>query len=77
MCFHLGTTSDYIWDCGTPHEGVVNEEDYGRITKDIHYEFVMDEGKIRYSDKLWYSIGHSYLIDPVSLPGVQCMWDLW
>jgi len=20
VCFHLGMTGNYIWDCGTPHE---------------------------------------------------------
>ena len=56
MCFHLGMTSEFIWDCGTPHEGVVNEEDYDRITKEIHYEIVKNGGKFQYSDKVWYSI---------------------
>jgi hypothetical protein len=38
MCFNLGMTSDYIWDCGTAHECVANEEEFYRKT-DIHYEF--------------------------------------
>lgn len=51
MCFHLGMTSNYIWDYGTPHESVTTEEEFDRITKDIHYEFVKDGGKIQYSHK--------------------------
>jgi hypothetical protein len=38
-------TSNYIWDCSTPHEHVATEE-FDRITKDIHYELVKYEGKI-------------------------------
>jgi hypothetical protein len=45
-------TSDYIWDCGTAHECVSNEEEFDRIMKDIYYEFVKDGGKIQYSLKL-------------------------
>jgi len=52
MCFHLGMTSDYIWDYGTPHERVATEEEFDRITKDVHYEFVKDGGKIQYSHKV-------------------------
>ena len=40
MYFHLRITSDYIWDYGTPHESVAMEEEFDRIMKDIHYEFV-------------------------------------
>jgi hypothetical protein len=36
----MGMTSNYIWYCGTPHECVVKEEEFDRITRDIHYEFV-------------------------------------
>ena len=45
MCFSLGMTSNYIWDCGTPHEHVTMEEEFAKITKDIHYKFVKDGGK--------------------------------
>jgi hypothetical protein len=45
-------TSDYIWDCGTAHECVAMEGKFYRIMKDIHYEFLMDGGKIQYSHKL-------------------------
>jgi hypothetical protein len=45
-------TSNYIWDYGTPHERVAMEEECDRITKDIHYEFVKDGGKIQYSHKV-------------------------
>ena len=45
-------TSDYIWDYGLSHERVTTEEEFDRITKDIHYEFVKDGGKIQYSDKV-------------------------
>jgi len=44
MCFHLGMTSDYIWDYGTPHERVATEERFDRKT-DIHYEFERMEEK--------------------------------
>ena len=42
MFFDLGMTSNYIWDYGTPRERVAIEEEFDRITKDIHYEFVKD-----------------------------------
>jgi hypothetical protein len=45
-------TSNYIWDCGTPHERVATEKEFDRITKDIHYEFVKDRGKIQCSCKV-------------------------
>jgi len=51
MSFHFGTTSKYIWDCGTPHERVATVGEFDRIM-DIHYEFIKDGGKILYSHKL-------------------------
>jgi hypothetical protein len=45
-------TSNYIWDYGTPHERVATEEELDRITKDIHYEFVKEGGKIQCSQKV-------------------------
>jgi hypothetical protein len=44
-------TSNYIWDYGTTHECVATEEEFDRIMKDIHYEFVRDGEKIQYSHK--------------------------
>jgi len=52
MCFHLGITSDYIWDYSTPHERAATEMEFDRIVKDIHYEFVKAGGKIEYSHKV-------------------------
>jgi len=52
VCFHLGMTGNYIWDCGTPHERVETEEEFVRIMKDIHYEIVKDGGKIQYSQEV-------------------------
>ena len=52
MCFHLGMTSDYIWDYGTPQERVSTEEEFDKIAKNIHHEFVKDGGKIQYSHKV-------------------------
>jgi len=45
MCFHLGMTSNYIWNCGTPHERVATEEEFDSIKKDLHSGFVRDRGK--------------------------------
>ena len=45
-------TSDYIRDCGTPHERAANEEEFDGIMKDIHYEFVKDGGIIQYTHKV-------------------------
>jgi hypothetical protein len=45
-------TSNYIWDYGTPRELVATEEEFDRVTKDIHLEFVKDGGKIQYSHKV-------------------------
>jgi hypothetical protein len=45
MCFHLGLTNNYIWDCGTPHECVATEEEFDRMTE-IQYELLKDAGKI-------------------------------
>jgi hypothetical protein len=33
-------TNNYIWDLGTANECVAIMEEFGRITKDIHYKFV-------------------------------------
>jgi hypothetical protein len=52
MCFHLGITSDYIWDYNTPHERVATEEESDRIKEDIHYELVKDGRKIEHSHKV-------------------------
>jgi len=43
---------NYMWDCGTPHKHVEMEEEFHRIMKGIHYEFVKDGGKIQYSHKV-------------------------
>ncbi|XP_066991332.2 alpha-ketoglutarate-dependent taurine dioxygenase [Anabrus simplex] len=51
LCFHLGMTSDYIWDRGTPEERVATEKEFNAITEEIHNEFVKDNGKIQYSHK--------------------------
>ena len=51
MCFSLGMTSNCVWYCSTPHECVATEEEFDRKTKDIHYEFVKDGGKVPYSHK--------------------------
>jgi len=45
-------SSNYIWDCGTPHECVATEGDFDTIMKDIHYEIIKDGGKIQYSHKV-------------------------
>jgi hypothetical protein len=49
-------TSNYIWDYDLPHACIDTEEECDRITKDVHYEFVKDGGKIQYSHKICYSI---------------------
>lgn len=51
LCFHLGMTYSYIWDHGTPDERMATDEEFERITRDIHHEFVKDSGKIQYSHK--------------------------
>ena len=38
-------TSNYIWNCGTPHERVATEEEFDSIKKDLHSGFVRDRGK--------------------------------
>ena len=45
MCFSLGMTSNHVWYYGTPHERVATEEEFDKITKDIHYKFLKDGGK--------------------------------
>jgi hypothetical protein len=45
-------TSNYVWEYGTQHERVATEEEFDKITKDIHYEFVKDGKKIQYSHKV-------------------------
>jgi len=77
VCFGLGMTGNYIWDCGTPHECFDSEEKFDRIMKDIHYEFVKNGEKIQNSHKVLCSIGHSHGRGQVSLAGDQSMWDLW
>jgi hypothetical protein len=39
-------TSDYISYYGTPYECFATEENFDRITKSIHYDFVKDGGKM-------------------------------
>jgi len=77
LSFHFGMKGNYIWDCGKPHERVATEEEFNRIMKDIHYEFVKNGGKIQYSHNVWCNIGHFHWQGPVSLTGDQLMWDLW
>ena len=36
----LGMTGNCMWDCGTPHERAETEEEFDRVMKGIHYEFV-------------------------------------
>ena len=47
MCFSLGMTINYIWDCSTPHVCVVTEEEFDRITKGILFEFLKGGEKNR------------------------------
>ncbi|KAK7788569.1 hypothetical protein R5R35_000157 [Gryllus longicercus] len=51
LCFHLGMTTDFIWDKGTPHERNASHEEFEEIIREIHHEFVKDGGKIQYSHK--------------------------
>ncbi|GLH16469.1 Uncharacterized protein GBIM_20733 [Gryllus bimaculatus] len=51
LCFHLGMTTDFIWDKGTPRERNASHEEFEEIIREIHYEFVKDGGKIQYSHK--------------------------
>jgi hypothetical protein len=45
--------SDYIWEYGTQHEHDATEKFYThRISKGIHYEIIIDGGKIQYSHKV-------------------------
>ena len=48
MCLHLGMTTDFIYDYGTDKQKVVQREDFKRILKDIHHEFIKDGGSIQY-----------------------------
>jgi len=75
MCFHLGMTSDYIWDYSTPHECVATDEDFDRMM-DVSCEFVKDGGKTQYSHKVCGCIEHSHCQGSVSLHGPS-MWDFW
>jgi len=45
-------SSDFIWDYGTPYERAAAEEEFDRIMKNNHYEFVKDGGIIQYSSKV-------------------------
>ncbi|XP_069705019.1 alpha-ketoglutarate-dependent taurine dioxygenase-like isoform X2 [Periplaneta americana] len=85
MCFHLGMTCNYIWDYGTPQERMTTEDEFERITRDIHHEFVKDGGKIQYSHK-WQegdfiisdnlAVGHEATPDtqlPVEIVGLRVL----
>lgn len=48
LCFHLGMTSDFLWDYKSPGERVATREEFERITADIHHEFVKNNKKIQY-----------------------------
>jgi DNA repair photolyase len=38
-------TGNYIFDCGTSHESVATEEEFDRITEDIHMNLKRMEDK--------------------------------
>ncbi|XP_046658775.1 alpha-ketoglutarate-dependent sulfate ester dioxygenase-like isoform X1 [Homalodisca vitripennis] len=48
LCFHLGMTSDFIYDYGNPGERLATPQEFTRILNEIHHEFVKDNGKIQY-----------------------------
>ncbi|KAL1122852.1 hypothetical protein AAG570_003178, partial [Ranatra chinensis] len=48
LCFHLGMTGDFIFDYGTPSQRFATEEEFERISSEIHHEFVKDDKKIQY-----------------------------
>uniref|UniRef100_A0A1B6C9E7 TauD/TfdA-like domain-containing protein n=1 Tax=Clastoptera arizonana TaxID=38151 RepID=A0A1B6C9E7_9HEMI len=48
LCFHLGMTSDFIYDYKSQCERFATKDEFRRIINDIHNEFVKDNGKIQY-----------------------------
>uniref|UniRef100_A0A0A9XNV9 Alpha-ketoglutarate-dependent sulfonate dioxygenase n=1 Tax=Lygus hesperus TaxID=30085 RepID=A0A0A9XNV9_LYGHE len=48
LCFHLGMTSEFLYDYGTSNERLASKEETRRILNDIHEEFVKDGGSIQY-----------------------------
>ncbi|XP_046687773.1 uncharacterized protein LOC124373445, partial [Homalodisca vitripennis] len=48
FAFHLGMTSDFIYDYGNPGERLATPQEFTRILNEIHHEFVKDNGKIQY-----------------------------
>jgi hypothetical protein len=72
MCFSLWMTSNYICYCSTPHECVATVEQFGRITNDIHYEYVKGGSSNQYSHKVWCNIGHFFLRDTFLLQVPPC-----
>ncbi|XP_022206006.2 putative dioxygenase Mb0100 [Nilaparvata lugens] len=48
LCFHLGMTHNYVFDFGSPNEREATASEFKEISKEIHHEFVKDDGKIQY-----------------------------
>jgi len=51
MCFHLGMTSDFMYDYGTENEKIADNNAFRRIIQDIYEEFVKDNLSIQYKHK--------------------------
>lgn len=52
MCFHLGMTEAFIWDYKTPSAKITNGEETRAILKEIHEEFVKDNGAVQYAHQV-------------------------
>ncbi|KAK2191525.1 hypothetical protein NP493_49g10042 [Ridgeia piscesae] len=51
LCFHLGMTEAFVWDYGTPVARRTDQRETIAILREIHHEFVKDNGAIQYSHK--------------------------
>ncbi|XP_072032131.1 alpha-ketoglutarate-dependent taurine dioxygenase-like [Amphiura filiformis] len=51
LCFHLGMTEAFIWDKDTEDDRLTDWRETVELIKEIHHEFVKDNGAIQYSHK--------------------------
>ena len=52
LCFHLGMTEAFVWDYGTPLARRTDPPETKAILKELHLEFVKNNGAIQYSHKV-------------------------
>ncbi|KAK4309309.1 hypothetical protein Pmani_019035 [Petrolisthes manimaculis] len=65
LCFHLGMTTAYVWDYGTPQQKVTGDEETYAIHQEIHDEFVKDNKARQYRHE--WSVGDFIISDNLAV----------